>query len=127
MKQEIKFKALPLRGVLSQEKETCLGRIIHNEKLDMARIVEDFANFARVDKFTAQMSVSQVASYIVKALGEGKRLDFGAFSLCLTMKGTVQGANGRFDPAKNSIEPKIYPGQQLATSLRGSIPNHPTT
>lgn len=117
MSTEIKFKAIATHGRFSVEKGGCIGRIVHNDSLTMDGIATEFAKYAKIGEHEARFYASLFADYLVKAIGEGKRLNLGAFSLYLTMKGQIDGANGSFDPKRNRLELNIKEQEPLAAAL----------
>lgn len=107
MDKELKFKTIGMQGGFKKGEASCRGCIIHNKVLEMDEIAEEFARFANLDKHDAQYYAKFFIDYIVQAVGNGYRLNLGAFSLYLTMKGLISGANGGFNPEKNRLELNI--------------------
>ena len=117
MNKEIKFKAVGVHKGFKTSETTCRGSVIHNKVLEMGEIAEEFAKYARLDKNEALHYAKSFVDYIVQAVGNGHRLNLGAFSLYLTMKGPVNGLNGKFDSERNSLELKIDSQQQMKDAL----------
>lgn len=117
MSTELKFKTIKAKGRFSTDARSCLGRIVHNANLSLDGIAADFAKYAKLDENEARFQAARFISYLVKAIGEGKRLNLGAFSLFLSLKGCIDGANGKFNPKKNKVELNICVQQPLADAL----------
>lgn len=117
MSTEIKFKSVITHGRFSTEKGGCMGRIVHNGSLTMDGIAAEFAEYAKIGEPEARFYASMFTGYMMKAISEGKRLNLGAFSLYLSMKGRIDGANGSFDPNENSLELNIKVQEGLAKAL----------
>ena len=114
---EIKFKTNESNLRVMSEKSRCAARIIHNAILGPQEIAADIARQNGLDVPKAGYMANVVATYIINALSEGKRLDFGLFSLSLTMKGSIMGANGTFDPEKNSLGVHFLPSREAKEML----------
>ena len=117
MSKEIKFKSVGVHSGFKKSEMTCQGRVIHNKVLEMDEIAEDFARFANMDKNRAGYYAKYFVDYIVDAIGNGYRLNLGAFSLYLTMKGSINGANGQFDSSRNRLELNIDSKKQIEEAL----------
>lgn len=117
MGTKIKFKTVGANGRFSSGKGSCSGRIIHNGSLTIDNIAADFAKFAKIDVHDARFYATYFTDYIVKAVSDGKRLNLGPFSLYLSMKGRIDGANGKFDPERNSMELNIRAYDGLTAAL----------
>lgn len=126
MSTEIKFKTVAMHGQFKPGQGGCAGRIIHNDALSMDGIAREFAQYAKIGEHEARLYASLFADWVVKAVGEGKRLNFDAFSLYLTMKGKIIGANGSFSPVNNSIELNILQREPLRKALAQLVPVNAT-
>ena len=115
--RDIKFTTQPLKGALSKSSDDCRCVIIHNELVNDDSIAKDMAETLGIDETNAQMHISLVVKYILEALGEGKKLNFGAFSLGIAMSGMVRGAKGAFEEKRNKLSVFIRGGRKLEKVL----------
>lgn len=122
MGKELKFTTAGMRGGFKKSETACRGCVIHNKVLEMDDIAEDFARYAKLDVHDAQYYAKFFVDYIVNAVANGYRLNMGAFSLYLTMKGTIQGANGPFDSARNKLELQIGGKKPIQDALASLEP-----
>ena len=113
----IRFKTVAATGVAPAGEGRCRCNTIHSDVLDAEDIAADMAAKMRISEFDAQYYTSIVCNYIVKALGEGKKLNFREFSLSLSIRGTVVGANGKFVRGRNSVGVNIQAGRALRKAL----------
>ena len=122
MGTEIKFKTVATPEAFRKQGRYCRGCVIHNKVLEIDEIGEDFAQYAKLDPLTAQYNAKLFVNYMVDAVKRGYRLNLGAFSLFLTMKGQVSGANGGFDQKKNSLELNIRSMKSMLDALASLEP-----
>ena len=126
MGTEIKFKTVATPGGFRKDGSSCRGCVIHNKVLEMDEIGEDFARYAKLDPLTAQYYAKYFVDYMVYAVKNGYRLNLGAFSLFLTMKGKINGANGQFDREMNSLELNIASKKPMLDALASLEPTNIT-
>lgn len=119
---EIKFKTVESRLGTMRENSRCTGRIMHNAVLGPDNMAAEIAQQYGLDEPRAAYMAKVMASYIVHSLGEGKKLDFGPFSLSLVLKGSITGVNGAFTDGKNSIGVNFTPGRELKDALAALHP-----
>ena len=122
MGKEIKFKTIGTYGGFKKEETTCRGCVIHNRVLEMDDIAEDFARYAKLDSHDARYYANFFVDYMVHAVENGCRLNLGAFSLYLTMKGRICGANGQFVKGRNKMELNISVKKPMADALASLEP-----
>ncbi len=123
---KVKFTAHAHPTAKSAHKARCVGTIIHNERLDMAAMAEELARTSQLGASTAHYYLSLVRDYILSSLAAGNRLDFGDFALELTFEGTLDGANAKFDPAKNSIGAALRLSKKAKARLATLKPQNAT-
>ena len=107
MSKEIKFKTIGVHEGFKKSETTCRARVVHNKVLEMKEIAEGFGRYAKLGENEAMYYAKSFIDYVVEAVGDGNRLNFGAFSLYLTIKGGINGANGQFDRSRNRLELNI--------------------
>lgn len=127
MSREISFKTLASPSAMGGGDGRCRCCMIHRDVLTPGDIARDMATRMRLDVVEARHCADIVASYIVRALSDGFRLNFGAFSLSLSIRGSVDGANGDFVPGVNSVCVNIQAGQELKEALGKMRPVNVTT
>lgn len=117
MSKTIKFKAVATSGRFAGGAKPCHGQIVHNESLGIDAMAGEFAQKAGIGVHEARMHISLFADYVMSALAEGKRMNFGGFELYLSMSGKIDGLNGKFDPSKNAITANIRERETLRAML----------
>lgn len=119
---EIKFKTIESNIPTLSENARCTARIVNNAILGPGDIANEIAVQYGIDVSKAKYMVDVVSSYAVQGLCDGKKLDFGPFSMALTLKGTVSGANGSFDPERNSLGAALTLGKEAKEKLAALRP-----
>ena len=117
MKNEISFKTLALAEKIGGAVGRCRCNVIHSDVMSRDDIAREMASSMRLDVIEARHSIDVVCAYIVKALARGRKLNFGEFSLSLSIRGTVDGANGEFTPGENEVRVNILAGDELREEL----------
>ena len=117
MSREISFKTIESPSTMGGGEGKCRCSVIHKDVLSPDDIARDMAAMMRLDVVEARHCADVVATYIVRALSAGRRLNFGAFSLSLSIRGAVDGANGEFVPGVNSVCVNIQAGTELKEAL----------
>ena len=126
MGTEIKFVTRRNAARWGSRKGDCVASIEHNAKLDIDSMAADMAASGRIAENEARYYCGMVRDYVVQAISEGKRLDFGAFSLKLGIKGTFAGANAPFDPEKNAVTLSLGLGAEMRKALESLRPVNAT-
>jgi len=117
--QEIKFKSTPSTSKLTADKVCYQGQVIHNRTLDPEETRAAFADFTQLLKPPlSDLAIDSVASFVADEIAKGNRLDFGAFSVGLKMRGGLPAANAPFDPKANALSVEITPGKKLQQAVR---------
>lgn len=113
----IKFKTVESNMPALSENARCTARILNNEIFGPGDMAREIAAQYGMDEQRAKYFIDVVSSYAIHALCEGKKLDFGPFSMGLTLKGTIAGANGAYDPEKNSLGVALTLGKEAKEKL----------
>lgn len=114
---EIRFRTIESAIPKLSESARCTARIVNNAILRPDEIANEISAQYGIEGAKAKYLIDVVSSYTVRALSEGKKLDFGPYSVGLTLKGTVAGANGAFDPEKNSLSAVLTLGKEAKEAL----------
>jgi len=118
MKQhEISFKTFERRTRLTTGSVCYQGQLKHNRTLTPEATREAFAKFANIHLPQANLAIDSVCAFIEEEIAQGNRLDFGGFSVSLTMRGGLPSRNAPFDPAVNSIGVAMMPGSALRRAV----------
>ena len=111
------FKTMGVAAHIDGDTRKRACRVTHNAVLDPDGVAADMAATMRIDEVDAKYYLNMVATYIVRALSEGKKLNLGAFSLSLAIRGCVYGANGAFERGRNALSVTLAPGKELKHAL----------
>lgn len=113
----IKFRTVESNIPALSENARCTARIVNNAILDATEMAREIAAHYGMDEQRAKYFLDIVSSYAIDALSEGKKLDFGPFSMSLTLKGVIAGANGAFEPGENSLGVALTLSKDAKTKL----------
>lgn len=113
----LKFRTYPNPARVGSPRGACCGKLVHSQILDVDDMAEEIAKIHNINIMDARYYCSLISSYAADALCAGKRLDFGDFSLSLTIKGVFKAANSIYDPERNSIGLVATPGMRLRRRL----------
>ena len=117
MKQGISFKTLATTPGIGGAPGRCRCNVIHTDILSRSDMAQEMAATMRMDIVEARHCMDAVCAYIVRSLARGRKLNFGEFSLSLSIRGTVDGANGEFVAGENEVRVNIQPGAELRDAL----------
>ncbi len=124
MKLEFKTCRSPLAS--TADKTVCNARAIHTAILRDDALIDDMCETLHMDRTLVQLALTLVSSYIPAALSRGKKLDFGPFSLALSITGAFDGANDEFQPGRNSISVVATASKRLKKALSDLEPVNAT-
>jgi len=121
-KRKIKF-------VTSETKEknakglTCYqGQLRHNLVLNEKESKEWFADYCGEPSSRTTRYVDALGEFIAQCVRNGTRLDFGAFSVGLKLRGSFAGQNAPFDPAVHSVSVELTPGKDMKRAVNALNP-----
>ena len=117
MKTNLKFVTLATPSRMGGNGAKCRCQVVHADVVAAEDIAADMAETMRLDIVDARHFASVVTQYVVRSLAKGKKLNFGPFSISLSIRGTVDGANGEFDEERNSVNVNIQAGRELKDAL----------
>lgn len=117
MQGGLKFTTYPNPARVGSPRGACCGKLVHSQIMGVEEMAEEIAKAHRIDVMDARYYCNLISAYAADALCEGKRLDFGDFSLSLTIKGTFKAANSNYDPEKNSLGVVATPSPRLRQRL----------
>ena len=118
---DIKFKTVVPGGINRQDgKYHC--RLIHNRIVKSEDVAADMAAVMHMDKIDAQLYLSTVCAYITKSIRAGNMVNFGPFSLILSLRGTVEGANGPYGDDQEGVSLNIKAGDEIRDALESLKP-----
>lgn len=126
MKQGISFKTLATTPGIGGAPGRCRCNVIHTDILSRSDMAQEMAATMRMDIVEARHCMDAVCAYIVRSLARGRKLNFGEFSLSLSIRGTVDGANGEFVAGENEVRVNIQPGAELRDALAKMHPENAT-
>lgn len=127
MRNEISFKTLASTEAIGGADGRCRCNVIHSDVMNRAEMAREMAETMRMDAVEARHCLDAVCAYIVRSLSRGRKLNFGEFSLSLSIRGTVDGANGEFVPGENEVRVNIQAGRALKEALAKMRPTNATT
>lgn len=126
MRTEISFKTLSMSKDIGGSEGRCRCNVIHSDVMTRDDMAKEMAETMRMDEVEARHGIDAVCAYIVRALSRGRKLNFGEFSLSLSIRGTVDGANGEFVPGQNEVRVNIQAGCKLKDALAKMRPVNAT-
>ena len=88
---------------LSGGKSTYSARAKHRDTIKDKALVEGLAAETGYSATIVGAVVEGMRNYLCEQLKKGNKVDFGAFSVGLSVRGPFPAANAPFDPAVNSI------------------------
>ncbi|MBO6167153.1 MAG: hypothetical protein J6P13_02245 [Kiritimatiellae bacterium] len=92
-------------------------KVAHNRVIAPDEVAEDMAKKLHIDPLQAQLYLATVLAYIERSVEDGESINFGSFSLYISMKGTVEGANGDYDPEANALALNLRAGAKIKKAL----------
>ena len=101
-------------------------KVAHNRVIAPDEVAEDMAKKLHIDPLQAQLYLANVLAYIERSVEEGESINFGSFSLYISMKGTVEGANGDYDPEANALALNLRAGAKIKKALSSLKPVNAT-
>jgi len=113
----LKFTTYPNPARAGSQRGACCGKLVHSQIMGVDEIAEEIAKIHHINVMDARYYCSLISAYAADALCEGKRLDFGDFSLSLTIKGVFKAANSAYDPETNSLGLVATPSTKLRQRL----------
>jgi len=116
--RDIKFTASQTTSKLTAGKVCYQGQVIHNHTLDEAETREAFADYARLPIPMGNLAIDSVGAFIAEEIAKGNRLDFGAFSVGLKMRGGLPAANAPFNPKVNDLVVELTPGKGIKKATK---------
>ena len=111
---------------LSGGKSTYSARAKHWDTIKDKTLVEGLAAETGYSATIVGAVVEGMRNYLCKQLKDGNKVDFGAFSVGLSVRGPFPAANAPFDPAVNSIGVDIRAGKELRTAVENLVPQNMT-
>ena len=117
MKKEISFRTLATAEGVGGAEGRCRCNVIHTDIMSSEDMAREMSETMRMDVVEARHCMDAVCSYIVRSLARGRKLNFGKFSLSLSIRGTVDGADGEFVPGENEVRVNIQAGAELREAL----------
>ena len=123
---KLEFKTCRSTLASKTDKTVCNARAIHTAILRDEALIDDMCETLHMDRTLVQLALTLVSSYIPAALSRGKKLDFGPFSLALTITGAFDGANDEFQPGRNSIGVIATASKRLKKALSNLEPVNAT-
>lgn len=108
---EIRFRTVESKLKSLVQNVKCTARVVHNDILNLDDMAAEIASRNGMDEHRAKYIAEILSSYMIDALCEGKRLDFGKFALSLSIKGCIDGSNGAFTPGVNSLKVRFELGK----------------
>lgn len=124
MGKEITFTAARAPSKMGGKDGVCHSCVNHLDILSEDDIARDMAEELRIDPAMARYYAIAVTTYISRALARGCKLNFREFSLFLSIRGKVDGANGEFTPGRNKVCVNIAPGRNLRAALAALRPKN---
>jgi len=109
----IKYKLAELKSGIIKKGMTYIGQIIHNSSLDMNDMAKRYSVKYKVSESEAHFNLSSAAEYIKSEIEAGNKLNFGAFSVSLKMKGRFSYANSTYSAKENPIRVVMTPKADL--------------
>lgn len=103
MAMGLKFTTYRNPARMGRPRGICCGKLTHSRILDLDAMAEEIAASHCIKVEDARYYCNLIGNYATKALCEGKKLDFGDFSLSLTLRGSFPAANSAYDPERNSL------------------------
>ena len=94
MKREISFRTLAMAERIGGAQGRCRCNVIHTDIMSRSDMAGEMSQTMHMDVVDARHCIDAVCAYIVRSLAQGRKLNFGEFSLSLSIRGTVDGANG---------------------------------
>ena len=101
-------------------------KVAHNRVIAPDEVADDMAKKLHIDPLQAQLYLANVLAYIERSVEEGESINFGSFSLYISMKGTVEGANGDYDPEANALALNLRAGAKIKKALSSLKPVNAT-
>lgn len=113
---EIGFRAVVPGGIGKQYGEYHC-RLLHNRIVRSEEVAADMAAKMHIDRIDAQLYISTVCGYIMRSVAEGNMVNFGPFSLYLSLRGKVRGANGAYGEDQEGAALNLKAGAELKAAL----------
>ena len=95
---------------LTDGKATYSARVTHKDIVRDKALIEGLAAETGYSTTIVGTVIEGMRSYLGKQLKAGKKVDFGAFSVGLSVRGAFPSANAPFDPMVNSVGVDIRAG-----------------
>ena len=126
MNTEITFKTVGTPSKMGGGHGECRCNLIHAAVLSPEMIAEDMARTLHMDAYDAERFLLAMTRYMERALAAGCKLNFGPFSVSLSIRGTVDGANGAYTPGRNSLRLNMQANGRLKRTLDELRPQNVT-
>ena len=111
---------------LTSGKATYSARVRHNDIVRDEALVQGLAAETGYSTTIVGTVVEGIRTYLCNQLKVGNKVDFGAFSVGLSVRGSFPSANAPFDPKENSVGIDIRAGADLRKAVEGIVPDNVT-
>lgn len=111
---------------LSGEKSTYSARVKHFETVCDRALAEGIAAEIGYTPMVVSSVLMGMRKFLCEQLKEGNKVDFGAFSVGLSVRGAFPAANSPFNPSVNRIGVDIRAGKELRDAVANLVPQNIT-
>lgn len=111
---------------LTDGKATYSARVTHRDVIRGKDLVEGLAAETGYSTTIVGTVVEGLRSYLCKQLKAGNKVDFGAFSVGLSVRGSFPSANSLFDPRSNEVGVDVRAGVELRKAVKKLVPDNLT-
>lgn len=109
---------------LTGGKATYSARVKHRSVIRGKDLVEGLAAETGYSTTVVGTVVEGLRNYLCKQLKAGNKIDFGAFSVGLSVRGSFPSANSPFDPNSNEVGVDVRAGVELRKAVKKLVPDN---
>lgn len=126
MENKIQFHTIGNHARAGTKRGSCVASVVHNDVWSKEDIAREVARYSGLLPVQAMAFMDALGEAACAGIAAGNKLNFGPFSIGISMKGVLKDANSKFDPAKNGLGLFFKPARELTAALANLEPENAT-
>jgi len=126
MSTKIKFVAIENHAHSDVKTGSCVASVVHNGIWTKEILAMEAAKRVGLTSIQANAFMDALNSVVCEGIATGNKVNFGPFSIGISMKGSLKVANDKFNSAKNALGVFFVPARALLRALADLEPENAT-